>query len=113
MWSLHVLQLLLKVQLHAGCSAVVLGAEVHSVILRSCQFAKSLRGDAIKQRPGSDKNAINSSPPIGALIRSQMEAEALNSTTAAANLRWWCRVMQVETDRVTQAARSCSAAQTK
>lgn len=64
-------------------------------------------------RSDSDVDVISLSPPTGELIRSQMEAEALHSSTAAANLRWCCRVTQVETDRVTQAAESCSALQTK
>lgn len=51
-------------------------------------------------------------PPVES-IRSQMEAEALHSSAAAWNLRWCCRVTQVETDRVTQAAKSSSVPQTK
>lgn len=66
-------------------------------------LAELLCGETVKQsRSNSDKDVINSSPPTGELIRSQMEAEALHSSMAAGNIRWCCRVTQVETDRVTQ-----------
>ena len=46
------------------------------------------------------------------MIRSQMEAEAPHSSPAAGNIRCCCRVTQVETDMVTQAAKSSSVPQT-
>ncbi len=69
----------------------------------SSLFAELLGSETITQaRSNSDEDVINSSPPTGELIRSQMEAEALHSATAAGNFRWCCRVTQVETDWVTQ-----------